>query len=187
MGLPPYYLTPVGISTSHHVTLAGTQSALALIGLVRADSWRAAANTSHSLHRFYLSMARSTSGPPTNSRSKGQQKRGHVSGRAGAREKFLIFLRNLVSRTRANASRVRFVGKPVRAVSGNPAVAGQSRNRLTIWISRHYTRCYSELLHKQMNLQCSSARRMLADARGWSHLDEGHAPWHGSCQTGHNQ
>jgi len=67
MGLPPYYSTPVGISTSH--TLAGTQSALALIGLVRADSWRAAANTFHSLHRSCLLMARSTSGPPTNSRA----------------------------------------------------------------------------------------------------------------------
>jgi hypothetical protein len=58
-------------------------------------------------------------------RSKGQQERGHVSGTAGAREKFLIFLRNLVSRTRANASRVRFVRKFGRAVSGNPAEAGR--------------------------------------------------------------
>jgi hypothetical protein len=58
-------------------------------------------------------------------RSKGQQERGHVSGTASASEKYLIFLRNLVSRTRANASRVRFVRKFGRAVSGNPAEAGR--------------------------------------------------------------
>ena len=178
---PPSMLFDAGWHpTSHNVTRInprGHRSARLICGLP--------------LHHYSLHRSRSFgsfgSGQPTNSRIQAPARTGPCFRDAGARGKFLIFRRNLVPRRERTRSRVRFIGKPGRAVSGNPAVAGTSRSRPTIWISRHYTRRHSEFLHKQMNLQCTRCAKNACRCKALGAFGRGPAPWHGSCQTGPNQ
>ena len=72
---------------------------------------------------------------------------------------------------RAIGRHVRFIGKPGRALSGNPAVAG-TRSRPTIWISGHYIRRHSEFLHKQMNPQYMVPRNACS-CKAMGALEEG--------------
>jgi hypothetical protein len=87
---------------------------------------------------------------------------------------------------RAIGRYVRFIRKPGRALSGNPAVAGTPAARPTIWISGHYTRGRSEFLHEQINLKYVVHEECL-QLQGVGRIRRRPAPWHGSCQTWPNQ
>lgn len=118
------------------------------------------------------------------STSKRQQERGHVSRR---RTHPGIFDNSTESRSvqRAIGRHVRFIGKPGRALSGNPAVAALPQPPNDLDFRTLLTSSFR--IFAQTDEPAIRGAEECLQLQGDGRIRRKPAPWHGSCQTWPNQ